>query len=81
VRWLVGENARPTAHGSIHTAVIDVSAHARLEYRLGDRDAQHVVLAGLDTVEFLREDPERARNRRLHDGLDTDARLFGCQVA
>jgi hypothetical protein len=32
---------------------------ARLEYRLGDRDAEHVVRAWLNAIEFLRENSER----------------------
>jgi hypothetical protein len=53
LRRLVGENTRPAALAPIHAAVIDVTAHARFEHRLGDLDAEQVVLPWLDAIEFL----------------------------
>jgi hypothetical protein len=35
-----------------------MTSDAGLEYRLGDLDAQQVMLAWLNAIEFLREDPE-----------------------
>jgi hypothetical protein len=46
-----------------------VAARARLEHRLGDIDAEQVVLARLDPAEVLREDGEGALERRRHDDL------------
>src|SRR5262245_9819815 len=53
-----------------------MTADARLEYRLGDVDAQQVMLAWLDPIEFLREDSECLLDRRLHHDVQVDARLW-----
>src|SRR5262249_44562759 len=76
VRRFVGEDARPAALASIHAAVIDMTAHAPLEHGLGDLDAEDVVFAWLNAIEFLREDSERPLDRRLHYDLHVDACLL-----
>src|SRR5262245_44227883 len=77
MRRLVSEDPRPTALATIDAAVIDVTAHARPEHRLGDLDGKQIVLARLDAIEFLREDAERPLDRRIYDNLRVNARGIG----
>jgi hypothetical protein len=53
---LVGEDARPAALAAVDAAIVDVAALARLEDRVGDLDAEQVVLARLERAEALGED-------------------------
>jgi hypothetical protein len=76
VRRLVGEDARPSALAAVDAAIVDVAALARLEVRLGDLDAEQVVLARLERAKALREDRERALERRLDEDLVADGRRF-----
>src|SRR5918996_2215661 len=76
VRRLVGEDACPTALAPIHAPVINMTAHARLEHRLGNLDAEHVVLAWFDAIELLREDSERPLDGRRDDDLRVYGRLL-----
>src|SRR5215212_11928772 len=71
---LVREHPRPAALAAVDAAVVDVSADARLEDRLGDVDREHVVLARLEVAEAVGEDGERPLDRRLHDDLVADRR-------
>ena len=59
----------PLAFGAIDAAVVDATSGAWLEYRFGDVDAEHVVLARFDLIELLREHLERSLDRRVHDDL------------
>src|SRR5262249_40157655 len=72
MRRLEGEDARPAALAPIHSAVIDMTANARLEHRPGDFDAKHVVLSWLDPIEFLSKDLECP----LDGGCDGDLRPY-----
>jgi hypothetical protein len=76
VRRLVGKDARPPALAAVDPSVVDVAADARLEHRLGDVDAEHVVLARLDPVEVLDEHGERALDRGFDDDRRPDGRLL-----
>src|SRR4051812_23537347 len=49
-RRLVDEHARPVAFAAVDAAVVDAPALPTLEHRLGDVDAEQVVLARLDAV-------------------------------
>src|SRR5262249_43495341 len=71
----VREHARPPTHAPIHAAVIDMAADPRLEHRLGDIDAEQVVLAWFDASEFVRERSERPRDWCVHDDLYVHAGL------
>ena len=73
-RRLVREHPRPAAHAAVDAAVKDVAADARFEDRLGDLDAQHVVLGRLERAEPVGEDRERTLDRRFDDDLVADRR-------
>ena len=49
-------------------------AHVGLEYRLGDRDGEQIVLARLEVAELLGEDGERALDRGVDDDVVLDVR-------
>jgi hypothetical protein len=74
VRWLIGEHPRPAALAPVDAAVEDMAPDAGLEDGLGDVDSEHVVLARLERAEIVREDRERALDRRLDDDLVADGR-------
>ena len=76
VRGLVGEHTRPLAFAPVDATVVDASALARLENRLGYVDGEHVVLARLDVVEVRCEDRERTLDRHVDDDLRTDERVL-----
>src|SRR5262245_47837513 len=52
---LVDEDPSPAALAAVDAAVIEVPSCSRLEHRLGNVDAEQVVLAWLETAEVLRE--------------------------
>ena len=62
---LVGEDARPMALASVDAAIEEATARAWLEHRLGDLDAQQVVVGRLEGAEVLGEDLEGALDRHL----------------
>ena len=62
---LVLQHAGPAALAAVDAAIVDVTACARLEDRLGDVCAEQVVLARLDAVELVDEDRERPLERRV----------------
>jgi hypothetical protein len=72
VRRVVREHPRPVALAAVDALVVDRAALGQLEDRLGDIDAQHVVLGRLETAEALGEDRERALDRRVNDDLVAD---------
>src|SRR5262245_40330346 len=73
-RRLVDEDARPTALAAIDAAVIDMAADARLEHRLGDVDAEQVVLAWFDAIELVRECSECPLDWCVHN----DSQVHAC---
>src|SRR5580693_617241 len=72
VWWLVGQDPRPPALTSVHRAVVDVAADAGLEYGLGDRRRQQVVLRRLEVAESLGERREGLLDWRLDHHLLAD---------
>src|SRR6185436_12120998 len=74
---LEGDHAGPFALAAVGAAVVDPAAGAGLEDRLGDVDAEHVVLSRLDLVHLLGEHAERAVDRRLDGDLLPDRRRSG----
>jgi len=75
IRRLVGEHPPPLAFSPVDPAIVDSTAGAGLEHRLGDIDAEHVVIPRLDLVELLSEDGKRALDRRLDDDMRPDGAL------
>src|SRR5262249_54439820 len=75
-RRLVREDAAPLALAAVDATVVDTPTGAWFEHRLGDVDTEHVVLAGLDPVEPLREERERALGRCVDDDLGAHRRVL-----
>src|ERR1700722_2051607 len=76
--WRVeGQDPRPPAFAAVRCPVHDIAADPRLEYRLGDRYPEHVVLRRLEVPEPVGEHREGTLDRRVNHELLAYCRCFG----
>src|SRR5215469_12360370 len=74
VRRVERQNSRPSALGAVRCTVHDAAADPWLEYGLGERRAQHVVLGRFEVSEPVSEHGKGALDRGVYDHVPTDSR-------